>query len=63
MSAETVEPVAVLILPDGRELLPERRRGGTLRRCRPPRTDPAERRRRPRDDDGAARGRTLDLLA
>lgn len=62
LHSEGVEPVVAIILPDGRMLLPDRRRGDPLRRYEPPRLPtPAERRQRPRRNDQQARGRLVDL--
>jgi hypothetical protein len=64
MAVGTVEPLVTIVLPDGRTVRPERRRGDPLRRYRPPRPDSgSERRAAPRRDDPDVRGRTLDLFA
>ncbi len=60
MAVGTVEPLVTILLPDGRTVLPERRRGDPLRRYRPPRPE-SERRSGPRRDDPDVRGRKLDI--
>ncbi|HFA59249.1 MAG TPA: hypothetical protein ENJ83_01020 [Rhodospirillales bacterium] len=63
-----VTPAVTIILPDGREEVPERRaQAGPYRPYRPEDGGrvhpPAERRRRPRRRDEPWRGRLLDILS
>jgi hypothetical protein len=62
MAQDPIVPLVTIILPDGRTIGIERRRGDPLRRYAPPRPPhPQERRRWPRRFDAASRGHILDL--
>ncbi|GBD42568.1 hypothetical protein HRbin40_00022 [bacterium HR40] len=63
MHREAGEPGVEILLPDGRTVLFERRKGDPLRPYRPPATAPQERRRRPRREGREVRGQHLDLFA